>query len=87
MNYDFLPQARDELWEAALFYENREAGLGLRFRREVAHVVERILADPYLWRQRFTVNGLQNDPPGLGVGFQARSARPSEIVPGQQPLS
>jgi hypothetical protein len=52
MNYEFLPEARDELWEAALYYASREEGLGARFREEVAHVIERILADPYLWRER-----------------------------------
>ena len=52
MNYEFLPEARDELWEAALYYASQEEGLGLRFRGEVAHVIERILADPYLWRER-----------------------------------
>jgi len=52
VNYEFLPEARDELWEAALYYASQEAGLGVRFRGEVAHVIERILADPYLWRER-----------------------------------
>ena len=52
MNYEFLPEARDELWEAALYYASQEEGLGLRFRGEVAHVIQCILADPYLWRER-----------------------------------
>ena len=52
MNYEFLPEARDELWEAALYYASQEEGLGVRFRGEVAHVIERILADPCLWRER-----------------------------------
>jgi plasmid stabilization system protein ParE len=52
VNYEFLPEARDELWEATLFYEKSEAGLGRRFRTEVAHIIERILADPHLWRLR-----------------------------------
>jgi hypothetical protein len=30
MNYEFLTEARDEFWEAALYYESKEAGLGLR---------------------------------------------------------
>ena len=50
MNYEFLPEARDELWEAALYYASQEEGLGLRFRQEVAHVIQRVVADPYLWR-------------------------------------
>ena len=52
MNYEFLAEARDEFWEAALYYESQEAGLGLRFRDEVAHVIEHILSDPFLWRER-----------------------------------
>jgi len=49
MNHEFLPEARGEFGEAALYYETREAGLGVRFRSEVAHVLERIAADPFLW--------------------------------------
>jgi plasmid stabilization system protein ParE len=52
MNYEFLAEARDEFWEAALYYEFKEEGLGVRFRAEVSHVIKRILADPYLWRER-----------------------------------
>jgi plasmid stabilization system protein ParE len=52
MNYEFLTEARDEFGEAALFYESKKAGLGVRMREDVAHVIERILADPYLWRER-----------------------------------
>lgn len=52
MNYEFLTEARDEFREAALYYEAKEAGLGVRLRNEVSRVVERILIDPYLWRER-----------------------------------
>jgi toxin ParE1/3/4 len=52
MNYEFLAEARDKFWEAALYYESREAGLGVRLREEVSRVIERISADPYLWRER-----------------------------------
>jgi plasmid stabilization system protein ParE len=52
MNYEFLTEARDEFWEAALYYEAKEAGLGVRLREEVFRVIERVLADPYLWRER-----------------------------------
>jgi len=48
----FLPEARDEFHEAALYYESKERGLGLRFRNEVARVIARIAADPLLWRER-----------------------------------
>jgi ParE-like toxin of type II ParDE toxin-antitoxin system len=52
MNYEFLAEARDEFWEAAFYYDSKETGLGSRFSAEVAHVIERILADPCLWRER-----------------------------------
>jgi hypothetical protein len=52
MNYEFLGEARDEFWEAALYYESKEPGLGVRLREEVSHIIERILADPFLWRER-----------------------------------
>jgi plasmid stabilization system protein ParE len=49
---EFLEEARRELEEAALWYESREPGLGQRFAREVARVVEHIAAHPLLWRER-----------------------------------
>jgi len=52
MMYEFLPEAREELVEAAVYYESKEGGLGVRFRNEVGHVVGRIVDDPYLWRER-----------------------------------
>lgn len=52
MTVEFLEEARRELEEAALWYESREPGLGQRFAREVARVVERIAAHPLLWRER-----------------------------------
>ena len=52
MTYEFLAEAKAEFWEAAERYESKEAGLGVRFRAEVAHVIERVVADPLLWRER-----------------------------------
>ena len=52
MTYEFLAEAKAEFWEAAERYESKEAGLGVRFRVEVAHVIERVVADPFLWRER-----------------------------------
>jgi plasmid stabilization system protein ParE len=52
MNYEFLKEARDEFWEAALYYESKEPGLGVRLREEVSRVIQHILADPLLWRER-----------------------------------
>lgn len=52
MRIEFLEEAEQELIEAALWYEDKEAGLGKRFRDEVAHIVSRITEDPLLWRER-----------------------------------
>ena len=52
MNYEFLREARDEFLEAALYYESKEPGLGARLRDEVSRVIQHILADPFLWRER-----------------------------------
>ena len=52
MTVDFLEEAEQELTEAALWYEEKELGLGSRFRDEVAHIVSRIAEDPLLWRER-----------------------------------
>jgi plasmid stabilization system protein ParE len=52
MIVEFLEDAEQELVEAALWYESKEAGLGVRFRDEIAHVIERIVEDPLLWRER-----------------------------------
>jgi len=52
MIVEFLEDAEQEMVEAALWYESKEVGLGVRFRDEVAHVIERIVEDPLLWRER-----------------------------------
>jgi len=52
MTYEFIPEAQAEFWEAADRYESKEEGLGVRFRNEVSHVIQKILADPFLWRER-----------------------------------
>ncbi len=49
---EFLEDAEQELFEAALYYESKEAGLGSRFRDDVAHILDRIIEDPLLWRER-----------------------------------
>jgi hypothetical protein len=50
MIVEFLNEAATELTEAALWYESKETGLGIRFRDEISHVVGRIAEDPLLWR-------------------------------------
>jgi plasmid stabilization system protein ParE len=49
---EFLAEAEEELSEAALWYESKQPGLGVRFRDEIAHIVSRIAEDPTLWRER-----------------------------------
>lgn len=52
MILEFLEASEQELVEAVLWYESKEAGLGIRFRDEIAHVLDRIVEDPLLWRER-----------------------------------
>ncbi len=52
MKIEFLKDAERELFEAVEWYESKESGLGKRFRNEVAHVLDRIIQDPMLWRER-----------------------------------
>ena len=52
MIIEFLEEAEIELFEAVAWYESKETGLGKRFRNEVAHVLDRIVEDPMLWRER-----------------------------------
>ena len=49
---EFLEDAEQELIEAALYYESKEPGLGRRFRDDVAHILDRIIEDPLLWREQ-----------------------------------
>jgi plasmid stabilization system protein ParE len=49
---EFLDEARQELIEAALWYEDKNPGLGKRFRDEIAFVVDRIALEPFLWHER-----------------------------------
>ncbi len=47
MKLEFLSEAREEFFEATTYYESKERGLGVRFRDEVAHVLEHIISDPH----------------------------------------
>jgi hypothetical protein len=51
VNIEFLDEARTELVEATLWYENQESGLGFRFRDEISSLCEIICNFPYLWRE------------------------------------
>lgn len=52
MTVEFLEEAEAEFFAAVLWYESKEAGLGRRFRSEVAGVINSIVANPLLWRER-----------------------------------
>ena len=52
MNLEFLPEARIEFTEAVEFYENKQSGLGERFKNEIIEACSTILAHPLLWRER-----------------------------------
>ena len=52
MSLAFLLEASSELYEAAEYYESKEAGLGRRFRDEVLEVCRLIVQQPVLWRER-----------------------------------
>lgn len=52
MILEFLPEASAELYAAAEYYEQKEAGLGWRFRNEVLQVCQLIVQQPVLWRER-----------------------------------
>ncbi len=51
MIVEFLEEAEQELVEAVMWYESKEAELGIRLRDEIAHVLDRIAEDPLLWRE------------------------------------
>jgi plasmid stabilization system protein ParE len=44
--YEFLPEAEEEINEAARFYERRKEGLGLEFLNEVQRTITSVLAHP-----------------------------------------
>ena len=58
MILEFLPEASAELFEAAVYYESKQEGLGRRFRNEVLEVCGLIkvcgliIQQPLLWRER-----------------------------------
>jgi|GEM_PF-2070091 len=52
MRVVFTEEASADLFESAAYYESREAGLGMRFRGEVATVLQSASASPQLLRER-----------------------------------
>ncbi len=52
MRVEFTAEARDDLFDAADYYEDKEQGLGQRFRDQIAEVLRIVITAPYLWRER-----------------------------------
>ncbi len=52
MILEFLPEASAELFEAAVYYESKQEGLGRMFRNEVLEICGLIVQQPLLWRER-----------------------------------
>jgi plasmid stabilization system protein ParE len=52
MKLEFLPEARSEFIVSVDYYEEKQLGLGKRFRSEIAEVCSTILEHPLLWRER-----------------------------------
>lgn len=50
MRYEFHPEALEEYEEAALYYGDRDPGLGLRFIEAIEQTIQRILEAPNRWR-------------------------------------
>ena len=46
-------EAEEELFEAALYYEGKQTGLGLDFKREIERSFELIANAPLLWGKRY----------------------------------
>ncbi len=52
MTVEFTTEARDDLFEAAEYYESQEKGLGSRMRDEISKIIRTVASVPYLWRER-----------------------------------
>ena len=52
MTIQILDEARLEFSDAVDYYDSKESGLGVRFRNEVAHIVDWISLNPQLPRVR-----------------------------------
>ena len=52
MIVEFLEETEHELFDAALWYESKQPGLGTRFRMEIESVSRSIAANPFLQRER-----------------------------------
>lgn len=55
MKYSLHPDAKQELLEAIIYYEEHQAGLGLQFAKEVYSTIQRIIHLPTAW-SKFSKN-------------------------------
>ena len=49
---DLTSEAKNDLFDAVDYYEDKEQGLGKCLRDEVASMLNTIASAPYLWRER-----------------------------------
>jgi plasmid stabilization system protein ParE len=52
MKMEILPEARQELFDAVDYYEQKQLGLGKRFYTEIVEICSMILEHPLLWREQ-----------------------------------
>jgi len=52
MTVKFTTEARSDIFEAADYYEQKEFGLGQRFRDEIGKILITVSSSPFLWRER-----------------------------------
>ncbi len=52
MMVDLTSEAKNDLFDAVDYYEDKEQGLGKRLRDEVASMLNTVASAPYLWRER-----------------------------------
>ena len=81
MRYDFTPEARQDLREAADFYESRRDGLGSEFAVEVGVGIARILDDPARWPEvERGIRKYRLDRFPYGIFYRAAGAQDVEII-------
>ncbi len=49
---ELTSEAKEDLFEAVDYYEEKTRGLGKRLRDEVATILNTVSSAPYLWRER-----------------------------------
>jgi plasmid stabilization system protein ParE len=52
ISVELTSEAKNDLFDAVDYYEDKERGLGRRLRDEVATILNTVASAPYLWRER-----------------------------------